>query len=1211
MFLTMAMVIGMMPTYVALADEYVCEVNGVPKTSFPSSFSTNNMTVKLLQDVSTTMRKANTVFTKNVTIDLNGYDLTVTNVGEDYPAIYICRAGSNFTITGPGSIIAPDASAVVGMTQSNSTVTIGQDVKLIGDTGILLSDGAKSATVNFDGEIDADTYGVYVNGQLTDESAAPTMNIGGTIESDAYGIYGAGCAVWNVSGDITAGTTGIEIRAGELNVKDGASIESTATTFSAAPNGNGTSVMGAGIAVSQHTTKKPIAVNIEGGTITGPVALYQSDVQGNGAEATSQISMDVSGGTFDGTLNDNAVDVADVENFISGGSFNEDIPEGYLAEGCATTEDGGTYEIVAQYTAKIGDVLYPTLADAVAAAENGQTIKMINDEYLESTVEITAGKTIILDLNGKEITVSSTNTGANNQRSLYAIDNYGNLTIKDTSTSGNGKIVARGIENLENGVLTMDSGTIESCDRNGGAAIWNEATLEMNGGTLLATYAGAAVGSSGPGCLNNSGTATINHGTFTSQSTRCYAINSSGDITINDATVSGVHGGLAINGGTAVINDGTYESQNYYGLYVSNDGTGTDPETAQVTVNGGEFTGNTKSVLIGSDVNNPVNSTIEINDGTFNQPITVQSGIEEAGIEVKGGSFATQVPEEYCAEGYTPVTEPDANGMYTVDTAVATIGTDRYDTLADAVAAADSGATITLVNNVELDAAQTISKEVTLDLNGHTISGNNISRVIDITPTGDLTIEDSDGDGKITIPQTNISTRSETIGNHGSLTINGGTIENKDAWAGGGSYAIRSENKLNNATTPGDEVTINGGNIICPNGYGFAMFQGDSFTMTNGNIESAYGVANNGNAGETTTMNISGGTITATDAESAAIYHPGNGTLNITGGTLTGATGVEIRAGELNMTGGTIIGTGEGLSSDPNGNGSTTVGAGIAVVQHNTRLPIDVNISGGTIQAAVALYEKNVQNNPAEDIAKISFDVSGGTFTSTDTETGAAIATQDMDGFVRGGTFNTPVDEEDCAQGFVPEDNGDGTYGVTPDEGLVVVDPYKGNKEEKDWTYPTESGKIFAGWYTDETCTTPYTGTTGAAYPKFVDEKTLKAKTQIKKGAHDSLRFISTVDKTDYKELGFLVQNKDKVVQRKVPTLYNSIVTNGSVRYANYYSPDAIAMVIYNLNNLPNVGEENDDFEIVVTPYWITADGTFVRGIGTAKITRAKIDAVK
>lgn len=71
------------------------------------------------------------------------------------------------------------------------------------------------------------------------------------------------------------------------------------------------------------------------------------------------------------------------------------------------------------------------------------------------------------------------------------------------------------------------------------------------------------------------------------------------------------------------------------------------------------------------------------------------------------------------------------------------------------------------------------------------------------------------------------------------------------------------------------------------------------------------------------------------------------------------------------------------LVSEANDGGCTTIGAGIAVVQHTTQLPIEVNITGGTITGAEALYVNNTQGNPAEDWAKVKVVAEGGVF-STD-----------------------------------------------------------------------------------------------------------------------------------------------------------------------------------------------------------------------------------
>ena len=299
--------------------------------------------------------------------------------------------------------------------------------------------------------------------------------------------------------------------------------------------------------------------------------------------------------------------------------------------------------------AQVGNQTYATLADAFQDA-NGKTVKLLKNVYLDSTIEIPAGKTITFDLNGNNITVyKDESTG----RSLYAINNYGEFTLLDSV--GGGTITARGIQNLDSGVMTIDSGKIISCDSNGGAAIWNEATVTINGGTFETVYVGSASDNVGIGCLNNSGTALITAGTFNDVNKRTYAVISTGKIEITPAdgkevVVTGAHGGLAVDSGTAIVNGGSYSSTDFYGLYVSNDGMGADPMTAAVTVNGGTYTGKQFAVWIGSDYNDPVNSTIAIYGGIFNKPLNAQDNARKGAIVIFGGTFSSD-PSAYVADG--------------------------------------------------------------------------------------------------------------------------------------------------------------------------------------------------------------------------------------------------------------------------------------------------------------------------------------------------------------------------------------------------------------------------------------------------------------------------------------------------------------------------------------------------------------------------------
>lgn len=124
-----------------------------------------------------------------------------------------------------------------------------------------------------------------------------------------------------------------------------------------------------------------------------------------------------------------------------------------------------------------------------------------------------------------------------------------------------------------------------------------------------------------------------------------------------------------------------------------------------------------------------------------------------------------------------------------------------------------------------------------------------------------------------------------------------------------------------------------------------------------------------------TSVTVNGGHI---EAPSTAIYQPQYGELIINGGTIIGDTGVEVRAGELIINGGTIIGRGDPFTADPNGNGSTTVGAAVACVQHATKLPLIANIAGGTLQGMRAFFHADIENNGEEAAALVEITLGAG-----------------------------------------------------------------------------------------------------------------------------------------------------------------------------------------------------------------------------------------
>ena len=367
----------------------------------------------------------------------------------------------------------------------------------------------------------------------------------------------------------------------------------------------------------------------------------------------------------------------------------------------------------------------------LAQAGTAVTVVLQQDVNVGKGLTISEGWNVTLDLNGKAV---ATEYNSGNEKSAYAVSNYGTFTLKDAA--GGGKITARGVQNVTNGKMYMQSGEIVARDKNGGAAIWNEAELTMTGGTLRSSHEGTPNDTYGAGCLNNSGTALVTGGSFEGANRRTYAIISTGTLTIRPAegtpvTVNGAHGALAVDSGTAEVYGGSYASSDYYGLYVSNDGMGADPEKAAVTVYDGTFTGKTHAVWIGSDYNDPVNSTLEIRGGRFNKLLNAQDNTREGAIRVMGGTFMDKENAgKFLAEGYELTDNKDGTWTAGAVRSVAMVNGVGYPTLVAAVAAVTGSetkaGTVTLLEDAQgggiglFNADGAVGVDLTIDLGGHT-----------------------------------------------------------------------------------------------------------------------------------------------------------------------------------------------------------------------------------------------------------------------------------------------------------------------------------------------------------------------------------------------------------------------------------------------------------------------------------------------------------
>ena len=265
--------------------------------------------------------------------------------------------------------------------------------------------------------------------------------------------------------------------------------------------------------------------------------------------------------------------------------------------------------------------------------------------------------------------------------------------------------------------------------------------------------------------------------------------------------------------------------------------------------------------------------------------------------------------------------------------------------------------------NVVLDSVLEVGEDVTIDLNDYSItpkvSGYEDDSVITVLRGGKLTVKDSGTNGLIDAGKVavgiKITKKGEAAeGEVATLIVDGGTIK-------GSSFAI-SGNGLRHNTA----ITINGGNL-------------------------------------------EGATV---------IYHPQKGTLVLNGGTLIGSeTGIELRSGSLTVNGGTIIGNGNPFEQEKNGSGTTTIGAGVAVVQHTTELVAGATINGGTIKGYRSIVQNNVQENKEEAVAKVSLTINNGNFEVINNGD-SVVLSENLTKFISGGTYSAGFDAK-----YLKDDN--------------------------------------------------------------------------------------------------------------------------------------------------------------------------------------------
>ena len=313
---------------------------------------------------------------------------------------------------------------------------------------------------------------------------------------------------------------------------------------------------------------------------------------------------------------------------------------------------------------------------------------------------------------------------------------------------------------------------------------------------------------------------------------------------------------------------------------------------------------------------------------------------------------------------------------------VAKVDDTYYKTLAEAVAAAQSGETVKLLHDIDFGTDRLmIKKAITLDLAGHKITTNNSVCTLYFTKTA--TVTDSVGNGKI---ENTYGTANGigivSGGEDADLTLNGVTVS--------GYYGVFIQQGAN--------VTVINSNIkaifcgIAVLGQNDSNKKNTSVIVKSGTVEGGdYAIAGNG-AMQGTEITITGGTIRETGNNGGgAIYHPQNGTLSISGDALIeGESGIQLCSGEgviANITGGVIRATGNDQRASKTGDGFIPDGAALSIV--NRDYPggtPKMNVSGGYFAAeknnAVLAYTWSANKASEWTNAKEYLSINGGLFSS-------------------------------------------------------------------------------------------------------------------------------------------------------------------------------------------------------------------------------------
>ena len=595
----------------------------------------------------------------------------------------------------------------------------------------------------------------------------------------------------------------------------------------------------------------------------------------------------------------------------------------------------------------------------------------LDQDYTED-ITIQQGQNITLDLNGKKLTNVQSDTITVTKGAKLTIEGAGTV---DNVTHAKSALVNYGEVVLNNGVTlerSSEKGTLSPYSDGGNSCytILNDkgATMTINNATVKNSGGySSAIRNGGDSECNDESHLTIKDGNF-SGGLNAVKNDECGILTIDGGTFSNTSQYVIMNWNKATITNGTFSVKDSADAVLFTAAYQANRAVGELIVNNGTFTGKGSQKMVENHYGSSYTGTASITGGTFSSDVSA-----------------------YVAEGYV-----QNNG--TVEqlgetNAVAKIGNTYYKTLADAVAAAQSGETVKLLKNVTSANILKINQSITLDLGDYTFEltgSGNTARAIYINDGANVTIKANEKGG------VKAATIALQVNAGGKLTIESGTYTGMYALALFSSDTKPAEAILNNGVFNGyiytngtghdDHITFNGGT------YNEQVYlaSGDksTYTISNGTFKNSLEI----DAGR---LDISGGTFTANIDTSGNANHPVTnnngsgayvGTLVVCKPDGSSATGY-IGDAVVNITGGTFENT--------FANGETIVVADFGKEQENVGNAKVTISDNAKIKGVVKAYAS--ENNTG-----MNFSITGGYFTtdpSAYVASGYVAGTSDVSGY--------------------------------------------------------------------------------------------------------------------------------------------------------------------------------------------------------------------